>query len=351
MVSSVTLSTHGVAFDADGGSREVAVVPFPEDVAWSVECDETYDWFTLTVTDDVVIVVASANYGEEQRRGEFSVVSPEGVFEAIEVAVMQEAADVLSFSTTAADSYDVDSEGGEITFSVVSNDEWGASVDVEWIALEVDASAGRVELNVARNEGSERLSAEVLLWFGRGEQRVERSVKIEVGTRAENPYYKLVGRWEITATKWFYSPNGSLNSLDYAPNAEEYYLIFDLEEAVYGETLTMRNFLYPGTSLEVRYNEATGGIVIPFGWSVLYYDVFFYVTLVSSNQFAYAAIEVDATPNSDVTSLALRMPTVDGYNYVGFGLWTYGDDGGKVALGSNYRPTMFPMGDIVFQKR
>ena len=351
VVESITLSTHGVAFDSDGGSRTIAVMPFPEDVEWRVVCAEQADWFTVSAADGAIMVDAEVNYSTEQRRGEFSVVSPNGVFESVDVAVMQEAASELSYSTSAAEVYDVDSEGGAITFSVVCDNEWGVSTAEEWIATEVDVEAGRVVLNIAKNEGEEQLVGEVELWIGCGEQRVEQRVTVNVGTRAENPYYKLIGDWEITATKWFYSPNGSLNSLDYSPNASEYYLIFSMEEAEYGETLTMRNFLYPGTSLEVRYDKATGGIVIPFGWTVLYYDVFFYVTLVSSTQFAYASLEVDATPDSDVTSLTLRMPSVDGYNYVGFGLWTYSDDGSKVALGSNYRPTMFPMGDIVFKKR
>ena len=351
VVESITLSTHGVAFDSDGGSRTIAVMPFPEDVEWRIVCAEQADWFTVSATDGAIMVDAEVNYSTKQRRGEFSVVSPNGEFESVDVAVMQEAASELSYSTSAAEVYDVDSEGGAITFSVVCDNEWGVSTVEEWIATEVDIEAGRVVLNIAKNEGEEQLVGEVELWFGCGEQRVEQQVIVNVGTRADNPYYKLIGNWEITATKWFYSPNGSLNSLDYSPNASEYYLIFSMEEAEYGETLTMRNFLYPGTSLEVRYDKATGGIVIPFGWTVLYYDVFFYVTLVSSTQFAYASLEVDATPDSNVTSLTLRMPSVDGYNYVGFGLWTYSDDGSKVALGSNYRPTMFPMGDIVFKKR
>ena len=113
----------------------------------------------------------------------------------------------------------------------------------------------------------------------------------------------------------------------------------------------MRDFLYPGTELEVRYDATTGGIVIPFGWTVLSYDVFCYVTLVSSTQFSYASMEVEALPNDECTALTLNLPTVDGFNYVGFGLWTYDENGNKVAVGSNYRPTMFPMGNVQLVKK
>lgn len=90
--------------------------------------------------------------------------------------------------------------------------------------------------------------------------------------------------------------------------------------------------------------------MIPFGWTVYSYNVFFYITLVGERQFAYAAAEVDVVPSEDGTILTLNMPTVSGYNWVGFGLWTYDEEENKIALGSTYRPTMFPMGNVTFRK-
>ena len=109
--------------------------------------------------------------------------------------------------------------------------------------------------------------------------------------------------------------------------------------------------LNPDTELEVRYDKETGNIVIPFGWTVYSYDVFLYITLVSITKFSYASLEVDGIPSEDYTSISLDLPTVDGWNYIGFGLWTYNDSGSKVALGSRSRPTMFPMGPISFKKQ
>ena len=48
--------------------------------------------------------------------------------------------------------------------------------------------------------------------------------------------------------------------------------------------------------------------------------------------------------------ITFDMPTVSGFNHVGFGLWTYDENDNKVALGSTYRPTMFPMDEIVLRK-
>ena len=112
----------------------------------------------------------------------------------------------------------------------------------------------------------------------------------------------------------------------------------------------MKNFLYPDTSLEVRYDKDTGNIVIPFGWTVYSYDYFLYITLVSSTKFSYASFEVEGIRSSDSASISLDLPSVDGFNYVGFGLWTYTDSGNKVAVGSRSYPTIFPMGTIVFKK-
>ena len=111
----------------------------------------------------------------------------------------------------------------------------------------------------------------------------------------------------------------------------------------------MRDFLYPDTSLEIRYED--GHIVIPFGWSVYSYTTFLYITLVGERQFSYASLEVEGTPSEDYSTIALDIPAVAGFNHVGFGLWTYNDNGDKVAVGSNYRPTMFPMSPIVFRKQ
>ena len=348
---SLTLSQHSVVFGAEGGEKLLSVVPFPEEEEWSLQVDVQPEWVRLTATDEGVLVSAEANTSTEPREASFTLVSPKGNFEPYDVDIAQEAAEALSWSTSAAENYKFDSEGGEMAFVVVANAEWSVESDSEWLEVECSKEDGRVVLKAARNESEEPLSATLAIVVGEGVQQESREVVVEQDIRANNPYYKLVGQWEITAGKWFYSPNGSLNSLDYAPNPSDYYLVFDMVEGEYGKTLLMQNFLYPGTEMEVRYDSTTGGIVIPFGWSVLSYDVFFYVTLVSDRQFSYASYEVSAEMSEDGTTLTLDMPTVSGFNYVGFGLWTYNDSGNKVAVGSNYRPTMFPMSPIVFRKQ
>ena len=352
VVYGLTLSQSSVVFDAEGGECLVSVAPFPENEIWKIN-NQLPEWVEAEVVEEGVRVTAQANSVSDVRTAQFSIVSPKDRFEPYVVTISQEGSDRgdVDFVTSAAESYTFDSEGGTYRFTVLSNSEWSVVDDAEWLAVEYDRESGVVELSAQPNEGTEGLAATLaILYTLNGEPQ---SVEIAVAqqTRAENPYLNLLGKWEISATKWYYSPNGSLNSLDYAPNPTDYYLIFDIEQGEYGKTLLMKNFLYPNTALEVRYNSATGGFVIPFGWTVLSYDVFLYITVVQGRKFSYASLEVDVTPTEDKTALTVELPTVDGFDDVGFGLWTYDEEENKIALGSTYRPTMFPMGSVVLRKQ
>ena len=352
VVYGLTLSQSSVVFDAKGGECVVGVAPFPENESWKIN-SQLPEWVGVEAIEEGVRVSAQANIASDVRTAQFSIVSPQDKFEAYVVTVSQEGRDITDgeFVTSAAENYTFDSEGGTYRFTVLSNSEWSVVDDAEWLSVEYDRESGVVELSALPNEGEEGLSATLsILYTLNGEpQSVE--VAVSQQTRAENPYLNLLGKWEITATKWYYSPNGSLNSLDYAPSPTDYYLIFDMEQGEYGKTLVMKNFLYPNTALEVRYNSATGGFVIPFGWTVLSYDVFFYITVVQGRKFSYASLEVDVTPTEDKTMLTVELPTVEGFDDVGFGLWTYDDNDNKIALGSTYRPTIFPMGSVVLRKQ
>lgn len=346
MAYALQLSSTGLGFGAEGGALEIVVTPHPADMSWRLDTTSTSDWISCSVEGGEIVVVAEANRATVSRTTTFGVASPQDLFAPIVITISQEAAPERELEVDAPESYLFDSAASSYTFGVRSNGEWSITADAAWVSVVAEPWAQRATIAVEANAGAER-RAVVTIEAG---DKV-RQIALTQDVYANNPYYRLVGSWEITASKWFYSPNGSLNSLDYAPNPTDYYLIFDLEEVEYGKSYKMRNFLYPGTELEVRYDAATQGLVIPFGWTVLSYDVFFYVTLVSSTQFSYASLEVDALPNSDATALTLDLPTVDGFNYVGFGLWTYDENGYKIAVGSNYRPTMFPMGDVKFVKK
>lgn len=350
VIYQLSLSETSAVFDMNGGASTISVNPFPENEVWDAEYVDVQDWFTFTKSGSDLNVHASSNHSTDPRSGRIRLFSPTDRFEPYEVSVLQEAAQPLSFSTTAAD-HAFDSEGGEFTFTVVSNYDWSVTSDSQWLSVDVDKEAGKVKVSACANASEESLSAVLTVSAAEGSLKKTVQYTVTQGTRAENPYFRLLGQWEITAAKWYYSPNGSLNNLDYNPNQEEYYLIFDLEEGEYGKTFIMKDFLYPGTSLEVRYDKESGNIVIPFGWTVLSYDVFLYITLVGDTSFSYASYEVEAVPSSDFSQMMLDLPSVSGFNHVGFGLWTYNDSGKKVAFGSRSRPTMFPMGPIVFRKQ
>ena len=346
----LTLSERSIVFDMHGAEKSLSVAPFPEKEKWTAAYAEEEDWFTFEAVSDALLVVVEPNYSTQSRSGAIILSSPEDHFEPYRVEVLQEGAEPLEFTTTVKD-HEFDSEGGEICFTVTSNYDWTVGYEADWLTVVHEVPSDRMLVLCQPNESEEQRSAILTMYIGEGEQMQVRDVVISQGTRAENPYFQLLGKWEITAAKWYYSPNGSLNSLDYNPNPADYYLIFDIEQGEYGKTYVMSDFLYPGTSLEIRYDKETGNIVIPFGWTVFSYDTYLYITLVGTSKFSYASLEVDGVPSEDFSSIALELPAVDGFNYVGFGLWTYNDNGDKVALGSRYMPTLFPMGPIVFKKQ
>ncbi|MBQ9138444.1 MAG: BACON domain-containing protein [Alistipes sp.] len=345
VVHSLTLSERGVVFGSRGGEQRLTVTPFPESVLWSVDASEAEAWFEVVAQQGAVVVIAQPNDTTSPRVGSFLLTSDDELFEAIEVAVSQEAGQCDGLAVSAAESYEFDSQGGSYTFMVYSQSEWSVACGSDW--LSVASENQKVAVTAEPNTLADTREAEVVVTNAEGQSV---AVTIKQQTVAQNRYLRLTGEWEISASKWFYSPNGSLNELDYNPSPSDYYLIFKMEQGEYGKTLIMRDFLYPGTSLEVRYDSQSGKIIIPFGWSVLSYDVFLYITLISSNKFSYGSFEVDALPSEDYMTLTLVMPSVDGFTYTGFGLWTYGDSGDKVALGYRSQPTMFPMGKIVFRK-
>lgn len=346
----LTFSESSIVFDMHGAEKSLSVAPFPEKEKWTAAYAEEEDWFTFEAVSDALLVVVDPNYSTQSRSGAIILSSPENHFEPYRVDVVQEGAEPLEFTTTVKD-HEFDSEGGEICFTVTSNYDWTVGYDADWLTVVHEVPSDRMLVLCQPNESEEQRSAILTMYIGEGEQMQVRDIVISQGTRAENPYFQLLGKWEITAAKWYYSPNGSLNSLDYNPSPADYYLIFDIEQGEYGKTYVMSDFLYPGTSLEIRYDKETGNIVIPFGWTVFSYDTYLYITLVGTSKFSYASLEVDGVPSEDFTSIALDLPAVEGFNYVGFGLWTYNDNGDKVALGSRYMPTLFPMGPIVFKKQ
>lgn len=347
IIYQLTLSEHSVVFDMGGASKQIDVLPYPENEPWEIVCEQSQDWFDFEKSEYSLKVTAQPNYSLDTRSASLKLVSPDSRFEPYEVSIRQEAAEPVKFSTTAAD-HTFDSEGGEYTFTVTSNYDWSVQSDSDWATVIIDEMSGRVTVSVEPNEGDTANTAILTISTAADGLEEVKQVLFTQGTMADNPYFKLIGKWVITAAKWYYSPNGSLNSLDYDPSQTEYYLIFDIEEGEYGKTLIMKNFLYPNTCMEVRYED--GCIIIPFGWTVHSYSMFLYITLVSDRQFSYASLEVKGTPDESYNTIALDIPSVEGFNYVGFGLWTYDEDGNKIAVGSSMRPTMFPMSPIVFTK-
>ena len=341
----VRFSENGVVFDAQGGAKSVKVTTLPKKVEWQVAAVESEEWFNFEIQEELIVVTVEPNYSESERAAQLSVSSADNLFPARLIAIRQEAGEVPNALMGAAESYEFGSRGGEKIFTVDAAYDWVVEKDADWV--EVEQNNHLMTISIGEWDGSAERNTEVTISNG----NISKTIQIVQHTVEQNRYLNLVGKWEITATKWYYTTNGSLNEVGYTPAAEEYCLLFDIAEAEYGKTLVMKNFLYPGTSLEVKYDSQSGGFVVPFGWTVLSYDVFLYITGISGRQFFYASYEVEVLPVQEGASMEFNMPTISGCDYVGFGLWTYNDNDAKVAFGYSSRPTMYPMGDIKLVKK
>lgn len=323
----------------------MGVTTFPEGAKWRVEAKEQSEWFAVEVENDLIVVTVEANDTEEERHAQLCVSAVNGEFDSRNIYVSQEAGVVSEMlGSSVAQAYEFDSRGGAKTFTVDGSYVWSVECDADW--LTVEQNGHRITISASEYTGDVEREAVVTIAAG----DFVKTIEVVQHTPAQNRYLNLVGKWEIVASQWYYTTNGSLNELSFSVSTTDHCLLFDIEEGEYGKTLVMKNFLYPGTSLIVQYDSQSGGFVIPFGWTVLSYDVFLYITGISGRQFFFASYEVPVTPMEE-GRLSLDMPTISGCDHIGFGLWTYGSNGGKVAFGYSSHPTLFPMDGITLMKR
>ena len=143
VVRSLTLSSNAVAFDCDGGTKGLAVKPYPADMEWVVECDvETEPWFEVDVVSGGVEVVARPNLTTSERVGSFNIVAKgENLnLEPYQVSVCQEAGRAIDLSISAPQSCTLDSEGDSYTFTVIAPTQWSVTSSAPWLEVVVDGS-------------------------------------------------------------------------------------------------------------------------------------------------------------------------------------------------------------------
>lgn len=151
--------------------------------------------------------------------------------------------------------------GGEINAVVRSNFDWTVSSNNPH--FEVTAAPGNMlVIRVGENVDDVSHAALVTVTALSGEKPFSKSFTVTQGTREDNPYYKLVGKWEIYCDQWM---------LEKENLGEGSYASFYLDEYVANQRYMMSEFFWEGTSIDVCYEHANDSvkIMLPLGWAVL----------------------------------------------------------------------------------
>ena len=68
VIYQLTLSENSVVFDMEGATKEIDVIPFPNNELWEASCDEPQDWFSFIAEPDALSITVLPNYSLEPRR-------------------------------------------------------------------------------------------------------------------------------------------------------------------------------------------------------------------------------------------------------------------------------------------
>ncbi|MCD8207986.1 MAG: BACON domain-containing protein [Bacteroidales bacterium] len=249
-----SLSRYSVVFPVSGGTNTVSVVT---DDSWSANTNA--EWLTLNVDGSTLYITAEANTETATvRQAEVTVTTSSSGSESI--SVRQEPVDSPDLSLNYAGLSSIDSEGGEVVISVVSNYDWTAAVveNIEGWELTADASLGTVTLTAGVNNG-DPLTGTIRVTAGEGNFSTYQDVEVSQDSHANNGYFKYLGNWDVYADKWYYNDeylesgvydNCSIAELNYS--ARQY---------------TMADFCYDGLTFDgFEYYPETGKIILPMGY-------------------------------------------------------------------------------------
>lgn len=289
----ITLSADAAVFGAAGGTKTVTVTA-PSTVVWQAATDPTAAWCTIDKRGDVLEVSVGANESEEARVTAVTVSSPSDEFETLTLTVGQEGVSGHSFATNAADSYVIDSEGGHVGFVVLSDIDWNVELDAEaqtWLTVKADP-AGTVTLTAAPNKGEARLKGSVTVSDSKGDEGHSKTIAVEQATRAENPYYKWLGTYEVKAPLWYHATSISSGRKEGPDDVTETHTTYyspacQIVEGIYNESFVIENLLGMNQKLTVMYDKVNDRVAMTgnqiTGYYNTYYPAYFRMTSVGNS--------------------------------------------------------------------
>lgn len=163
--SFLTIAPDTIECNHLGGNFEVEVM---SNVEWQLEA--LPDWITASIVSgsnngNITLTIAPNEDGDENREATV-VVSSDSLLASLQVRQTYVPVVEYFFSVTPKDIY-VDYEGGTETLHVISNINWSATTEADWITFSPASGDGDAEvvINVAENEELENREAYILFTY------------------------------------------------------------------------------------------------------------------------------------------------------------------------------------------
>lgn len=245
----IVLSRSSVAFATEGGTTTISVASPSE---WEADCAES--WVTLHPEEGHLTISVDNNATSDTRTAKITVQSASDMHE---VTVRQAyALETVLLSTTSPAQISFDSEGEDYIFTVITNGEWTATSDVEWLTVDCNKANSTVTLSTSHNSGDHR-TATVTIRSANGKETKSCEVAVAQESRAENSYYKLLGYYGLFAQNWYYSgsPLGVSGTGTFCT----------VEEKEYGKSVYIKDLFVKGTVIEAAFDKQTGTLNIELG--------------------------------------------------------------------------------------
>lgn len=253
----IVLSRSSVAFATEGGTTTVSVASPSE---WTATCPD--GWVTLHPEGEYLTISVDNNATADTRNAKVTVKS---AADEHEVTVHQAyALETVLLSTTAPEEISFDSEGESYIFTVVTNGEWTATCDADWLTIDCNRVNSTVTLSATGNPADHRTE---MLTVSSTNGKETKSCKVAVAqdSHAENPYYKLLGYYGLYAQNWYYggSPLGVGGTGTFCT----------VEQKEYRKSVYIKDLFVKGTVVEAAYDKQTGTLTVELGRNCLQVDL------------------------------------------------------------------------------
>ena len=290
----------------------------------------------LEQSDGALEITAQANVTGKKRTASVLLKNASG---SKEIRISQAwSSDAVQLYVNSPESVKMDSEGDSFTFSVSSNAGWKVTAADSWLSVVQDNESGVAKITATVNDGDSRTSS-VIVKAGEGEDEKSQSISISQISRAENPYFQMLGYFGLYAENWYYQRQ----PLGYSGTAAH----CTIEQDVYGKSFIIKDLFHEGTVISAGYDKEKEIMTIDLGRLCLTMEQsatvtysFFPVAVNFAGEGGFSTSMLTGTPGkgySDESNSEREAIILDGMpeNYPSFGLIVYTGTGYAVD-GSSY---------------